>query len=478
MAWVRGWPCSPWPASTTSTPGRQWRATTSSRLTWSMTTTSAAARYSTARTVSRPGSPGPAPTKATRPGWRAAGLVVAVFLADVAVLADVERVGLTWHAPWRLVLDGSRWGRRAEGCLGSPRLGLGSSRQSAAREGAPRGWSARRHRPRAARRRGRRRGARPRTPARRRIGAGRWPRRRSRRRRAATARGPSSPSTTSASAPTGAEQPASRAASTARSAVTQARVSRVVERGRAAPPPRRRRRGTRPPAHPARGRAASAAGRATSVTSSSRPSRARPARASTTASTSPERTLPIRVSTLPRIGRHSRPRPSARSWAARRGEPVPTRAAGGQLAQGEAVAGDQHVARVLAPGTAASDEARLGGGRQVLERVHGEVDLAAQQRVAQRAAKTPVPPIVASGARRLTSPSVVISTSSTSWPSGRAAASATHCGLGGGERAAAGAEAQDAGHGRPPRSGRRAGPSTAADGVRGRGRTARAARAA
>src|SRR5687768_23793 len=44
-AWVRGCPWSPWPASMISTPSRQWRATTSSRATWSMTTTSAAARY-------------------------------------------------------------------------------------------------------------------------------------------------------------------------------------------------------------------------------------------------------------------------------------------------------------------------------------------------------------------------------------------------------------------------------------------------
>src|SRR5664279_712654 len=67
-AWVSGCPCSPCPASMTTTSGRLWLATNSSRLTWSMTTTSASARYSTARTVIRPGSPGPAPTKATRPG--------------------------------------------------------------------------------------------------------------------------------------------------------------------------------------------------------------------------------------------------------------------------------------------------------------------------------------------------------------------------------------------------------------------------
>ena len=60
------------------------------------------------------------------------------------------------------------------------------------------------------------------------------------------------------------------------------------------------------------------------------------------------RTRPRRVSTLPRIGTTSRPRPSARSWATRRGAPVPTVEPGRQLAEGEPVAGDERVARVLA----------------------------------------------------------------------------------------------------------------------------------
>ena len=42
------------------------------------------------------------------------------------------------------------------------------------------------------------------------------------------------------------------------------------------------------------------------------------------------------------------PSPSARSCAARRGEPVPTREPVRQLAEGQPVAGDQRVARILA----------------------------------------------------------------------------------------------------------------------------------
>ena len=55
-----------------------------------------------------------------------------------------------------------------------------------------------------------------------------------------------------------------------------------------------------------------------------------------------------RVSTLPRRSVTSRPRPSAASWARRRGDPVPTVAPGRQLAEGEPVAGDERVAGVLA----------------------------------------------------------------------------------------------------------------------------------
>ena len=60
-------------------------------------------------------------------------------------------------------------------------------------------------------------------------------------------------------------------------------------------------------------------------------------------------------------------------------------AADGQLAEGQPVAGDHDVARVLAGGHRGQRDARVRGGGQVLERVHRHVDLAAEQRVAQRA---------------------------------------------------------------------------------------------
>ena len=64
-------------------------------------------------------------------------------------------------------------------------------------------------------------------------------------------------------------------------------------------------------------------------------------------------------------------------------------AADGQLAEGEAVAGDDHVARVLAQRHGGQRDAVGGRGRQVLERVDGEVDVAVEERVAQGADEDP-----------------------------------------------------------------------------------------
>ncbi len=96
-------------------------------------------------------------------------------------------------------------------------------------------------------------------------------------------------------------------------------------RGHRARRPGRRRHGTRRPALPGRARAASARGRAPPWPRRGGrfgPGRRGPGRR---ASSSPSRTLPIRVSMLPRTPTTSKPRPRAWSWAARRGEPVPTR---------------------------------------------------------------------------------------------------------------------------------------------------------
>src|SRR6188472_2006409 len=121
-----------------STSSRARPARNSSRLTWSMTTASAAARNSHARTVSSPTSPGPAPTKTTRAGSLAVRtlllvvlvvLVVGVVLLAVGSAGVVERVGLTRHAPVWVGLGGTlravrQRGRRVGRRPGSPRLGL------------------------------------------------------------------------------------------------------------------------------------------------------------------------------------------------------------------------------------------------------------------------------------------------------------------------------------------------------------------
>ena len=125
------------------------------------------------------------------------------------------------------------------------------------------------------------------------------------------------PSTTSARAPTGAEHPASRAARTARSAVTQARASASSRAASTALTSVSSSRHSTARA-PCPGAGSIWRGSMVSVMSPSRPRRARPARASTTASTAPEATRPIRVSTFPRMSLNSRPSPRAASWATRR----------------------------------------------------------------------------------------------------------------------------------------------------------------
>ena len=127
-------------------------------------------------------------------------------------------------------------------------------------------------------------------------------------------------------------------------------------------------------------------GSSTSVTSSRRPRRARPARARTHGVVlDRSRTLRMRVSTLPRMPTISRPRPSASSWADPARRAGAEAAADGQLAEGEPVAGDDDVARVLAGGYGGERDAVGGRGREVLQRVDGDVDLAGEQGVAQRA---------------------------------------------------------------------------------------------
>ncbi len=205
--------------------------------------------------------------------------------------------------------------------------------------------------------------------------------------RAATARRRRRPRRPRPAHPTGAEQPASRAASTARSASTAARVPRVVQRGaHRVDEVGVARRGTRPPAHPARARAASAAGRASR--SPRRAGRAGPARPGPGPRRPTRRRRPCR-SGCPRCRGSpttSKPRPSAWSCAARRGDPVPTRAPAGsspRVSPSRATSTSRGSSRSGHGGQ--RDQSGCGAVGQVLERVHGDVDVAAQQRVAQGA---------------------------------------------------------------------------------------------
>ena len=186
-AWVSVSPSSPTPPSTISAPLVTSAACSGS----SVMTTSAWASSSAARTVSRLASPGPAPTKLTWPrrALRALGLGV-----DGASGIAVVMVTVFLFSVCQGVMR-----RRPRG-LSAPSASISTARRSptaAASEGKPVADS-------------RMVGAPEMSPT--------------------TARShsssPSSPSATSARAPTGALQPASRVARRLRSAVTAARVSR------------------------------------------------------------------------------------------------------------------------------------------------------------------------------------------------------------------------------------------------------------
>ena len=94
----------------------------------------------------------------------------------------------------------------------------------------------------------------------------------------------------------------------------------------------------------------------------------------------------MRVSTLPRMSTTSRSGRAALSCAALRGDPVPTLAPSGSVVSVQS-ARDQKIARVAALGGRHDLELpRLVGGK-VLERVDGEIDLAHEQGVSERARK-------------------------------------------------------------------------------------------
>src|SRR6476469_1202144 len=63
--------------------------------------------------------------------------------------------------------------------------------------------------------------------------------------------------------------------------------------------------------------------------------------------------------------------------------------AGGELTEGEPVARDEHVARILTSRNGREDNSVRCRGREVLVGVDGDVDVAAQQRLAQRRDEDP-----------------------------------------------------------------------------------------
>ena len=173
-------------------------------------------------------------------------------------------------------------------------------------------------------------------------------------------------------APIGVWQVASRASTTARSAVRHAERVAVGHRPQRARPRRA--------SSAARlEREAALAGRghervgSSGVPSPPRPSRSSPAAASTMASKSPSASRRRRVSTLPRRSRTSRSGPQ-RPAAARGGAGSPCRPRRPRASSSSDAGAAERVARVGALGHADDRQAVGQLGRHVLGRVHGQVD--------------------------------------------------------------------------------------------------------
>ena len=144
---------------------------------------------------------------------------------------------------------------------------------------------------------------------------------------------------------------------------------------------RRRRRGTGPRAPPGRAPEASSRLDSHSVTACSSPSRRTPAAASTAASNSPSLTLRIRVSTFPRIERISRSRSERRELRRAAQAARPDDGARRRAPRASAAPGATRQSRTSSRARdRADDDARRILGREILERVHGEVDLAVAER--------------------------------------------------------------------------------------------------
>ena len=169
-----------------------------------------------------------------------------------------------------------------------------------------------------------------------------------------------------------------------------------------------------------------------SVMTSSRPSRSSPATASTTASRSASTptfvpsTRAMRVSTLPRSSTTSRSSRRRRTWARRRGDPVPTRAPAGRASSvrpSRATSASRASARI---GIAAMIRSACGAVGRSLSECTTTSHCPASSASRTAVTKTPTPPSVSSGAADR-SPRVEIVTSSTGLPVRAAIESATRC---------------------------------------------------
>ncbi len=223
---------------------------------------------------------------------------------------------------------------------------------------------------------------------------------------------------TVAQAPMGAAQPASRAASTPRSARTAACVNGSSTASTARPTTEcvsassvRISRASAPWPGAVGQRSSSRC----SVAASMRPMRSRPAAASTTASRSPAVTRERRVSMLPRMSTTSRSGRSARICARRRGDPVPTRAPRGRVASVRPSRAQSTSRGSSRTGTDATVRPAYGAvGRSLSEcttRSHSPRSSDSRSALAN----TPVPPRLDRDSRDV-SPCVVTGTSSTSSP--------------------------------------------------------------
>ena len=191
---------------------------------------------------------------------------------------------------------------------------------------------------------------------------------------------PSPLSTTSARAPTGAVQPASSAASSARSAATQARVSassRGASGGDHVGPVLAAL--DREGSLPRGGQHLQRVDELAHLVEAPEPGQARTGQDDRVVPAVVDQPQPGVDVAADRLDAQAEAERGELRGAAR-GAGADDRA-GGQLTEGEPVAGDERVAGVLAHRDRRDDQAGLGCDRQVLERVHREVDLAALQGV-------------------------------------------------------------------------------------------------